>query len=108
MTPAYLKHGTRSAYENHRAECIRAELFELLGPTCGLCATDLHGVAWELNHLFKRDWQPRKLSRYRRNKRYLQEARNGWCDLLCPECNRVYRPKLPPPEPTPPTTECPF
>lgn len=110
MTSWPATYPTRSTYENALAERFRAELFTMLGPECGLCGTDLHGVAWELNHLFRRSWQPRKLSRYRRNKRYLQEAQQGWCNLLCPECNRTYRPKeLPPkPSPAPPTDTVPW
>jgi hypothetical protein len=100
---------TRSAYENMLAERIRGELFAMLGPTCAGCECDLHGIAWEFNHLYRREWSPRKLSRYRRNARYLREAQAGLGDLRCPACNREYRPvQAPPREPAPPAELCPF
>lgn len=106
LKPCYAAHGTRSAYENARAEAIRGELFAMLGPECAGCGVDLHGVSWEFNHLYRRDWKPRTLSRYRRNKRYLQEAMEGLGDLRCPECNKAYRP-VERPDPTA-TSEGPF
>ena len=79
------------------ADQVRTRLFELLGPTCGLCGCDLHGVAWEVNHLYRRDWVPRKRNRYDRNLRYWKEAQQGLVNVLCPDCNCIYRP-VPMPE----------
>ena len=84
---------TLSAYRSARAGVIREHLFEMLGPVCAECGCDLTTTAWEVNHVYRRDWKPRKLSRYRRHLRYLREAKVGDVNLLCSDCNQVYRPK---------------
>lgn len=86
---------TRSAYESALATRLRKALFELLGPMCGQCGCDLRTQAWEVNHLVRREWQPRKLSFYRRQKRYWQEAQEGLVEVACAECNASFRPPLP-------------
>lgn len=82
----------RSAYETARADLFRQQLFEMLGPECGLCGEPLEGLPWEVNHIYPREWKPSKLSKYRRNLRYLKEARDGLVNLCCKACNAAYRP----------------
>ena len=86
-------YATNSAYHNALAERLRARLFELLGPFCAECGCDLRGKPWEVNHIRPRAWMPRKLCRYRRNLRYWREAQEGLVNLLCKECNAVFRPR---------------
>lgn len=88
---------TLSAYRMQLADRWRARLFELLGPVCAECGTDLNGVAWEVNHIYRRDWVPRTYNRYRRNLRYWREAQEGLVNLTCKECNLHYRPRELPP-----------
>lgn len=93
ITPSrYRGFRSNSAYQSTRASVIRQQLFELLGPRCAECGCDLHGIAWQVNHIWQRAWQPNKLCYYRRNLRYLAEALAGDVNLLCPDCNRRYRP----------------
>lgn len=87
----YRGFATNSGWQSARAGKLREQLFELLGPRCAECDCDLHGVPWEVNHIYPRAWQPRKLSYYRRTLRYLQEAMSGEVNLLCPECNQTYK-----------------
>ena len=85
---------TRSAYENMLAERIRSQLLDMLGRSCEFCGET---GQLEINHLTPREWKPRKLSRYRRHKRYLQEAKAGILNVLCKHCNASYRPVPPAP-----------
>lgn len=101
----YLHYPTNSAWQSARADVVRGWLFEMLGPECAGCGCSLVGIAWEVNHLYGRDWKPSRLSRYKRSLRYWREAQEGLVDLRCPPCNNVYRPV---PLPSPPATECPF
>jgi 5-methylcytosine-specific restriction endonuclease McrA len=80
---------TQSAWESARADKLRAKLFELLGRCCAECGDTFQ---LEVNHIYRRDWQPRKLSKYRRNLRYLREAKEQLVNLLCRSCNASYRP----------------
>lgn len=84
---------TKSAYYSARADVLRGKLFEALGPACAECGCSLDGIPWEVNHIYRREWQPRKLSKYRRNLRYWREAQEGLVNLMCRECNLAYRPK---------------
>lgn len=72
---------------------IRASLFEIYGPDCAECGRTLTNTAWEVNHIWQRDWTPRKLDFYRRHLRYFREAQKGWINLLCSDCNNTYRPR---------------
>lgn len=84
---------TESAYRSHLATRLREHLFNLLGPYCAECGCDLRSKAWEVNHIYGRDWSPRRLSFYRRNLRYWREAQEGLVNLLCRPCNLAYLPK---------------
>lgn len=84
---------SESAYQSYRARQIRQELFEMLGPWCAECGADLRERAWEVNHIYRREWKPRELSYYRRQLRYMREAREGLVNLMCDTpCNASYRP----------------
>lgn len=80
---------TKSARESARADKLRAELFEMLGGKCAECGDTFQ---LEVNHIYARSWKPSKLSKYRRNLRYVREAREGLVNLLCKTHNAVYRP----------------
>jgi len=101
---------TPTAYRNTLlADRIRAQLFADLGPLCAECGIDLTTTDWQVNHIYKRDWSPRKRSRYQRHLRYRKEAERGLVNLLCKRCNEeVYRPVPMPTEAAPPATLCPF
>lgn len=81
-----------SAYRMALADRVRARLFEQLGPECAECGCDLRECAWEVNHIYRREWRIRTLNRYRRHLRYQREAAQGLINLLCQPCNSVYRP----------------
>lgn len=88
---------TPSAYRNTLlADRIRAELFDMLGCSCQWINEDGSFCGstdqLQINHLFRREWRPRKLSRYRRNLRYRKEAKAGLLNVLCKQHNEVYRP----------------
>lgn len=72
-----------------RANQLKSDLIAYLGGKCEHCGAT-HDL--QINHKEPRDWQPRKLTHYRRVLRYWREAREGKVDLLCGDCNRVYRP----------------
>jgi 5-methylcytosine-specific restriction endonuclease McrA len=77
---------TRSALVQH----LRHEVFNLLGHACVSCGAT---HALEINHLFGRSYQPRRMNIYNRWLRYRREAHAGLVDLRCPECNQAYVPK---------------
>lgn len=79
----------RSAWRARRANQLRADLIAWLGGVCEHCGAT-HDL--EINHKEPRDWQPRKLTHYRRVLRYWREAREGRVNVLCASCNSVYRP----------------
>jgi hypothetical protein len=91
--------GQRARY----ADAVRARIFDFLGPKCSLCGADLRTCAWEVNHIFKRDWHPRRVNRYDRQLRYWKEAQMHLVNLLCASCNSTYKPS-PLPVPTALTT----
>lgn len=87
-----------SIWEAHRATQLRIALFAYLGGECCQCGStdDL-----QPNHIYGRNWQPCRISRYRRALRYWREARQGreanqpglvLINLLCGNCNAVYKP----------------
>lgn len=84
---------TPSAYRMALADRVRARLFEQLGPECAECGCDLRECAWEVNHIYRREWKIRALNRYRRHLRYQREAALGLVNLMCKDCNHDYRPK---------------
>jgi 5-methylcytosine-specific restriction endonuclease McrA len=85
----YIGFEAQSAWESARADKLRAKLFELLGGCCAECGDTFQ---LEINHIYSRSWRPNKLSKYRRNLRYLREAREGLVNLLCKTHNASYRP----------------
>lgn len=99
---------TRSAYESALADKWRDRIFDVIGRQCEQCGED---IGLEVNHVYRRSWVVRKLSKYRRAKRYWQELQAGVpLTPLCAACNKVYKP-LPAPAPAqqaPATTMQPF
>lgn len=71
---------------------IREELFTMLGPNCARCGCDLNTTAWEVNHIAPRDWRSRETGSYNRWLRYRREAQARRVNLMCKDCNAVYRP----------------
>lgn len=97
MKPCHEAAGGESAYQSARADAIRAIIFEVIGQKCATCGAT---SPLEVNHVFKRDWNPKRLSKYRRNLRYLRELRAGVpLTCLCAACNKEYRPKPWPEDP---------
>lgn len=74
---------------SQRANLLKAELIKRLGGKCVQCGSE---TMLEINHIYGRTWQPRKLTHYRRVLRYRKEAAEGLLNVLCEECNKVYRP----------------
>lgn len=72
-----------------RANLLKQQLIEFLGGRCEQCG-ETHDL--QINHIYVRDWEPRKVTHYRRVLRYWKEARRHEVNLLCEQCNAVYRP----------------
>lgn len=64
----------------------RAKLIRELGGRCAECGVE---VDLEFHHKNGRIWVARKTSRWRRIKRYEEEAYLGLIELLCADCNKV-------------------
>lgn len=63
-----------------------------LGGKCANCRTRKN---LEIHHKNGRLWEPWKTSRWRRIKRYEQEAKAGLLEVLCSKCNKkVGKPKM--------------
>lgn len=92
-----------SAHRMELANKIQSALHDELGGQCALCG-ETHDL--EFNHIYKRDWKPSKLNRYRRMLRYRREAKEGLISLLCSDCNKRYRPL--PRESAVPAADSPF
>lgn len=94
----------RPSYRRDECARIRAEINEMLGGVCDLCGAEEN---LEVDHPYGRDWQPRKVNRLDRLRRYLREARKGLIRLLCRSCNatdgckRQHKPKPADPENAP-------
>jgi hypothetical protein len=73
----------------------RAVIFEMLGHQCALAEVDGESCdgPLEIDHPHGRDWQPRKVSSYNRNRRYLREAQDGLVRLLCRHHNASVKPR---------------
>lgn len=85
-----LTHAQRYAHSRaQRANLLKQQLIEFLGGRCEECGAT-HDL--QVNHIYQRDWQPRKLTHYRRVLRYWKEALAGEVNVLCEECNGRYRP----------------
>ena len=90
MTFPNAKWGSKSAYQSARADTIRRMIFAIIGQECEECG-ERHGL--EVNHVYKRTWKPKKLSKYRRALRYWRELKAGVpLTPLCRSCNTQYRP----------------
>jgi 5-methylcytosine-specific restriction endonuclease McrA len=76
-------------YYAQRANLLKQQLIEFLGGQCEECGAT-HDL--QVNHIYQRDWTPRKVTHYRRVLRYWKEALAGDVNLLCEACNAVYRP----------------
>lgn len=71
------------------AQAHRSALFDMLGRQCVECGATSQ---LEINHIYKREWVPRKIGSYHRQLRYKQEAAMGLLDVRCKACNHDYRP----------------
>lgn len=73
----------------------RNKIFELIGDTCALAEEDGEHCdgPLEVDHFAGRDWVPKKVSSYQRNRRYLKEALEGKVRALCKWHNKRVRPK---------------
>ena len=81
-----------------RANALRAQLVHYLGGQCAACGAT-HDL--QINHIYVRTWTPRRITHYRRTLRYWREAKAGLVNLLCSDCNSVYKPlPLPLPDPS--------
>lgn len=74
------------------ADRIRNQLIEIYGGKCEICGVSSKEAHLEINHIYGRSWKIRTLNRYRRFLRYRKEAREGKINLLCKDCNGVWRP----------------
>ncbi len=74
-------------------ERIRRMLLEIYGNRCAECGCLEGDCHLEVNHIYGRDWKPSEAGSYGRWLRYWREAREGKINLLCPDCNKAYRPK---------------
>lgn len=82
---------TPSAYRMALADKVRARIFDVIGWECEVCG-ERHGI--EVNHVYQRDWTPRKINKYRRALRYWRELQAGVpLTPLCKTCNGTYRPR---------------
>ena len=75
------------------ADRIRNQLIEIYGGKCAQCGASKDEVHLEINHIYGRKWKVRTLNRYNRFLRYRKEAREGRINLLCKDCNAVWRPR---------------
>ena len=81
---------TPSAYRMRLADQVRDRIFAIIGQECEECG---ERVGLEVNHVYRRDWTPRKVNRYRRALRYWRELQAGVAlTPLCRSCNSTYRP----------------
>ena len=73
----------------------REAIFDLIGRQCAM--HDVDGEACdgplEVDHPLGRDWVPRKVGSYERNRRYLKEALDGLLRPLCKHHNETIRPR---------------
>src|SRR5690349_8209405 len=90
----------RNQWRYERRLALRRLVFALLGGRCAECGSTRR---LQVNHIYERDWEPRRVASYYRWLRYWREARAKppLVNLLCAGCNRRY-------EPLPPPTETPF
>lgn len=80
-----------SASATERQQVVRQakeHLRELLGERCAQCGEDCQ---LEVNHIYGRQWTPRKVASHTRWRRYAREAREGLINWLCRACNNKYQ-----------------
>lgn len=69
----------------------RRKIFDIIGWECALAGEECSGPL-EVDHMYGRDWVPRKKGSYERNRRYLKEAKDGLVRALCRYHNETVRP----------------
>lgn len=73
-----------------RANALFVALLLLLGNKCALCSSTFEMA---IDHVDGRDWDPAKVNRYTRVRRYWKEHRAGVrLRVLCRKCNGGYNP----------------
>lgn len=85
------------------AAITRDRIFDIIGRECAQCGET---TGLEVNHIYGRDYQPKRMSHYNRQRRYLKDALAGEVNALCRECNAAYRPVRRPVEVN--AANCPF
>lgn len=78
-----------------RAKTLRRIILAAFANRCVKCGATRK---LQINHLYGRDWHPRRVAYYYRWLRYYHEFLLHLIDVRCPKCNRAYKP-LPPPDP---------
>lgn len=76
-------------------QSTRDAIFDIIGRRCAL--HDVDGEACDgplqVDHPYGRDWVPREVDSYQRNRRYLREALAGLLRPLCRYHNETVRPR---------------
>ncbi len=75
-----------SEYRKKRRERLRERILKKLGGKCRSCGGKQR---LEVDHIYGRDYEVRKLGSYERMQKYLEEHKEGKVQLLCQRCNAL-------------------
>ena len=78
----------RTQWQTLKQGLLRLELIKRLGGKCQHCGATEN---LEVNHIYHKEWSPKRVNSAKRLRLYLKEAEEGLVNLLCEDCNKKYK-----------------